>query len=103
MDGGVLKVCSMECTVSPSELKSKLSPSSWILQLRIAWTGEAAAASSSASALARFVGVYFMVRSGLDKKVEVFVQDLVIQDLSLRKKEEENKVGGRRPVLKRKQ
>lgn len=33
----------------------------------------------------------------------MFVQDLVIQDLSLRKKEEENKVGGRRPVLKRKQ
>ena len=43
-----------------------------------------------------------MVRSGLDKKVEVFVQDLVIQDLSLRKKEEENKVGGRMPVLKKK-
>lgn len=33
----------------------------------------------------------------------MFVQDLVIQDLSLRKKEEENKVGGRMPVLKRKQ
>ena len=30
----------------------------------------------------------------------MFVQDLVIQDLSLRKKEEENKVGGRMPVLK---
>jgi hypothetical protein len=86
-DGGVLKVCSIECTVSPSELRSKLSPSSWMLQFKIACTGEAATANSSASALALLVGVYFMVRDGLDKRWRGFFTRMVVRSESEKERE----------------